>query len=71
MWSLYITSFASLKLFPVLIDVIQLYGCLSIFAVSCIFGAFFVIFVLKETNGMTIEGIGSHNNNSDTDKTQK
>lgn len=54
---MYLTSFAILKLFPIFLSTIALHGCATIFAVSCLFGAVFVIFFLQETNGMAMDDI--------------
>lgn len=57
MWIMYLTSFAILKLFPIFLETIALHGCASIFAVSSLFGAIFVILFVKETNGMAMDDI--------------
>lgn len=57
MWIMYLTSFAILKLFPIFLSTIALHGCATIFAVSCLFGAVFVVLFVRETNGMAMDDI--------------
>lgn len=57
MWIMYLTSFAILKLFPIFLSTIALHGCATIFAVSCLFGAVFVVVFVRETNGMAMDDV--------------
>lgn len=52
--SVSIFSFTSLKLLPILMEAIDLYGCMMIYGTGCIIGAFFVLFVLEETSGQSL-----------------
>lgn len=49
-----IVAFLGDKYFPILLKMIHLHGCLSIFAVNCFLGILFVIFLMKETKGRSI-----------------
>lgn len=50
-------SFTSLKLLPILMETLELYGCMMIYGSGCIVGALFVLFVLKETSGQSLIGL--------------
>lgn len=50
-----IALFLTLKLFPLLLPEIELYGCLLVFAISCIIATFFVAFVMHETKATSME----------------
>lgn len=52
-----IFSFFTVKYFPMLIDVISMYGCMSIFAINCAVGAVFIIFCTEETMGKNLNAI--------------
>jgi Sugar (and other) transporter len=53
----WILTFLTVKLFPAALELIGLHGCMLIFAATCFGGAIFVIFVLPETKGKSIEDI--------------
>lgn len=55
--SLSIAAFTSLKLFPILMEKFELYGCLIIYGSCCIVGAVFVLLFLQETNGLSIDEV--------------
>ena len=40
-------------------EVLNLYGCMMIFAIGCTIGAIFVLCVLKETSGRSLNDIES------------
>lgn len=46
-----IFSFLIVKYFPLLTDVISMYGCMSIFAINCAIGAIFIMSCTEETMG--------------------
>lgn len=50
-----VVAFLCDKYFPILLKMIHLHGCLSIFAVNCCLGTLFVIFFMKETRGQSID----------------
>lgn len=50
-----IALFLTLKFFPIWLSIIDLYGCLLIFVVTCIFGTIFVIFLMDETKATSME----------------
>lgn len=55
MISMNISAFAIIYTFPMLIEIIQLYGCMAILGSFCTFGIFFVIICMDETKGKTID----------------
>ncbi|XP_031637651.1 facilitated trehalose transporter Tret1-like [Contarinia nasturtii] len=57
--SMYISAFIFVKMFPIILTLIDLYGCMIILMVGCVVAAFFVIFVLDETKGQTLDTIQS------------
>lgn len=50
-------SFVSLKAYPILLESLDLHGCLIIYGTGCIFGAIFVLMVLKETRGKPLDDV--------------
>lgn len=50
-----LTGFISVKTFPILMEIVGLHGCLAIYGSGCIAGVIFVIVVLKETRGQSID----------------
>ena len=55
-----ITSFICLKLFPILMTIIGLHGCMLTLATACIIGSSYVYFAVKETKGISMDSIGSN-----------
>lgn len=53
-----LTLFVFLKLFPILLEIIDLYGCLAIHGSLCIVATVFVALVLKETTGQNLDNVG-------------
>lgn len=51
-------SFVFAKIFPTLLEVVDLNGSLLIFSTSCLLGAIFVLCVLKETTGQSLYDVG-------------
>lgn len=48
----------SLKTYPILLESIDLHGCLMIYACGCFIGFIFILFALKETTGRSLDGVG-------------
>lgn len=46
-----IIAFVTVKVFPILSQIIHLNGCLVIFCVCCAFGVLFIVFCVDETKG--------------------
>lgn len=63
--SLGISAFTSLKMFPILMEALELYGCMMIYGSGCIAGAIFVLFVLKETSGQSLDDVESDEKTDD------
>lgn len=57
--SLGFVSFISVKAYPILLESVDLHGCLSIYGGCSIIGFIFVLFVLKETSGKSLDDVGS------------
>lgn len=45
-------------MFPILSERIDIHGVLLIYAVGCMIGFFFVLFILKETSGQSLDDVG-------------
>lgn len=56
--TLSLTTFVCLKTYLALLELFDLHGCLTIYAVGCILGFFFVLFVLDETSGKSLDEVG-------------
>lgn len=48
-------TFACTKLFPILLDVVKLYGCMTIFGIASTIGVIFVTFCMEETSGKSLD----------------
>lgn len=59
-----ITSFTCLKLFPILMVKIGLHSCMLILAAFCALGSLYVLFVLKETKGISLDTVLSQEKKS-------
>lgn len=46
-------------MFPILSARIDIHGVLLIYAVGCMIGFLFVLFVLKETSGQSLDDVGA------------
>lgn len=53
-----VCAFTSVKMFPILLEVLDLHGCMLIYGSSCAAGAIYVYVVLKETSGKSLDDIG-------------
>lgn len=51
------TLFVFMKFFPILLEIIDLHGCLIIFGICCLIGSSFMALVLKETSGQSLDDI--------------
>lgn len=58
-----LAAFIVTKLFPILSDIIHMYGCFTIMAMICIIGIFFVHITMKETKGQCLDDIGMKSSN--------
>lgn len=58
-------QFVSLKTYPILLEAIDLHGCLMVYSFCCLIGFIFVLFVLKETSGQSLDDIGHIDDVSD------
>lgn len=54
-----LSTFICLKTYLALLERFDLHGCLIIYAVGCIFGFFFVLFLLDETSGKSLDDVGN------------
>lgn len=52
----------SVKCYPILLEILDLHGCLMIYAVGSFIGAIFVLFVLDETTGSSLDEVGMDGN---------
>lgn len=55
-------TFVSVKCYPILLEILDLHGCLMIYAVGSFIGAIFVLFVLDETTGSSLDEVGMDGN---------
>lgn len=53
-----LTLFVFVKLFPILMEVIDLYGCMLIYGSLCVMAVIFVAIVLKDTTGQNLDDVG-------------
>lgn len=53
-----LAAFVVAKLFPILLEIVDLHGCMLILGSGCIVGFFFVLFVMKETSGQSLDNVG-------------
>lgn len=51
--------FGILKMFPLLLNTIDVHGCMIMFTILSILGIIFVVTVLKETNGKSLDDVES------------
>lgn len=59
-----LVSFICLKLFPILMAIIGLHGCMLTLATACILGTSYIYFVVKETKGISMDSIGNRSENN-------
>lgn len=53
-----LAAFGAVKSFPILLLSLDLYGCMLFFGVGCLFGTMFVVFILEETTGQSLDDVG-------------
>lgn len=56
-----LSVFICLKIVPILMEMFNLYGCMMIFGIGCSVGAIFVLCVLEETSGLSLDNVGANN----------
>lgn len=44
---------------------VDLHGCFLIYGVGCLCGFFFILFILKETSGESLDDVGVNENTKD------
>lgn len=54
-----LASFAAVKLFPIMLEIIDLHGCMFTLGIGCIIASIFVYFFLKETSNQSIDDVGA------------
>lgn len=54
-----IFAFTVTKSFPILCEIIEIYGCVTIMSVSSMIGVVFVVFAMDETKGTNLDAIGN------------
>lgn len=52
-------AFATIKVFPLLLEIFDLDGCMFILGSGSILGFFFILFVMKETSGQSLDDVGA------------
>lgn len=55
----YASAFLFIKLFPIFLEIIGLNGCLVIYMIGSVMGAFFVMCALDETKGRSLDTLKS------------
>lgn len=56
-----IAAFISVKIFPISLEIVDIHGSLMIFGIASIAGAIFVLFVMEETSGQSLDDIEEEN----------
>lgn len=52
-----LSAFISAKIFPILMEIVGLHGCLTVFGIASTIGAIFVWAVMKETSGKSLDDV--------------
>lgn len=52
-----VAAFSAGKVFPILLECLDLYGCMLLFGCGCFVGTAFVVFILEETTGKSLDNI--------------
>lgn len=65
-----LSAFASVKLYPILLETLDLHGTFMIYGTGCVVGTIFIIFVLGDTSGTSLDDVGvkvdsKHKNKTD------
>lgn len=53
-----LSAFTSVKLYPILLETFDLHGTFVIYGMGCVLGTIFIILVLKDTNGASLDNVG-------------
>lgn len=53
-------AFVTLKLFPILLVIVDLHGCMIILGIGCIIGFLFVLIAMEETSGQSLDDVGKN-----------
>lgn len=53
-----VVTFICTKLFPILLDIVDVHGVMFIFGVGSTLGALFVVFCMEETSGKSLDEVG-------------
>lgn len=61
--SINVVTFICVKLFPILLEVLDLHGCMMIFSIASGIAALFVLFIVEETTGTSLDDIGLEEKN--------
>lgn len=56
-FSVSVSAFVSVKMFPIMLDTLDINGTMYIYGICCFAGAIFVLVVLKETSGKSLDDI--------------
>lgn len=48
-----------MKLFPILLEIVDLHGCMIILGMGCVIGFLFVLIATKETAGQSLDDVGA------------
>lgn len=54
-------AFVSTKMYPLLLESLDLHGCLMIYGTGCVIGFVFVLVILEETSGKSLDNICTDN----------
>lgn len=52
-----LAGFAAVKAFPILLVSLDLCGCMLILGIGCLVGAIFVVFIMEETTGQSLDDV--------------
>lgn len=59
------------KTFPILLNAIDLYGCMVIYGCGSIVGAIFVLFATEEMSGQRIDDVDEYKNDPKSEQSNK
>lgn len=57
-FTLNVACFTTTKVFPILLDKLDLHGCFMIYGFGSIASAIFILVVMKETTGKSLDDVG-------------
>ncbi|XP_055295134.1 facilitated trehalose transporter Tret1-like [Sitodiplosis mosellana] len=58
-FSISVVAFASVKFFPILVEELNLYGCLMIYGIGSLVGFVFILLFLDDTSGKSLDNVGA------------